>query len=364
MPRIAFDDQVFSLQTHGGISRYFVELHRRLRAGSDFEAELLAGFHRNAHVRDLESAGVMGIFTPRFPGGERVRRRVNRELASGWLRARRPDIVHETYYTRSPRGSRRTCRVVTVYDMIHERLPRHFPRHDRTAAAKAAAVRRADHVVCISQRTRDDLIEILEVPAERTSVVYLGCSVTAAPQPPPPVAGPYVLFVGPRGGYKNFPHLLEAYAASGLAAGGVALVCAGGDRLSAEERRRVMELQIDPRLVSQSPVDDAALASLYAHASLLAYPSLYEGFGIPPLEAMAHGCPVVCSRAGSLPEVVGDAAELVDPLDVAELARALERVCEDAERAAELRRCGLLRAARFSWDRSAAASLGVYRALA
>jgi glycosyltransferase involved in cell wall biosynthesis len=254
--------------------------------------------------------------------------------------------------------------VLTVFDMIHERFPGSFPPTDRTAQHKATAVARADHVVCISHSTRSDLIEMLGVAPHRTSVVHLGHTLqTAAPRGAASVDGPYVLYVGQRGGYKNFLPLARALAASAAGADGIRLVAFGGGPFTASERAELAASGYDERRVEQRSGGDDELARLYAHASALAYPSLYEGFGIPPLEAMALDCPVVCSNTSSLPEVVGEAAELFDPCVPASMTAALDRVLLDAQRADALRARGRARVAQFSWERCAAETHAVYAAL-
>jgi glycosyltransferase involved in cell wall biosynthesis len=308
---------------------------------------------------------VAGRHVPPMRHTSTLRTLLNGVLARGWLAAARPDVVHETYFSRRPVAPRRAACVVTVFDMIHERFPQYFSSRDTTSVRKAAAVRRADQVICISENTRRDLLERLPVNPEIVSVVHLAGSPAPAVRPRRPlVDGPYVLYVGPRGGYKNFEGLLRAIAHSPSLRTGMRVVAFGGGALRATERALVRTLGLDERTVVHISGNDAALDAAYAFAAAFVYPSRYEGFGIPPLEAMARDCPVVCAENSSLPEVVGDAAVLCDADDPASIAAAIEQVVDSPARADELRARGRLRSAQFTWDRCARASYEVYRAAA
>jgi glycosyltransferase involved in cell wall biosynthesis len=377
--RVVLDHQAFCYQRFGGVSRYFAELAARLCYSAEPQVDVFAGFHMNEHLRH-GAAPVRGVYLPAIPHTARVRDVLNRAALAAYLRVRPADVVHETYFAPRRPAMRGGRTVVTVFDMIHELFPGEFPRHDRTAQWKAAAVARADHVICISASTKRDLVGILHRDPADISVIYLASSLgepTAAsakeyPDDAPgqsgagagagaPVAGAYLLYVGLRGGYKNFELLLRALAVR-PALRELRLVCVGGGAFTAEERGRAAELGLADRVVYRQG-GDTMLRTAYRHAVALVYPSRYEGFGIPPLEAMELGCPVVCGAAASLPEVVGDAAELVDVTELDSLAAGIERVAGDGAHAAELRRRGRARAALFSWDRCADETAAVYRSL-
>jgi glycosyltransferase involved in cell wall biosynthesis len=363
--QLVFDHQVFSFQQHGGVSRYFCEVAERLAGYHGCDVKVLAPVHVNAYLAKLPPSMVVGRHVPPIRYAERLRVLLNGVLARGWLATARPDVVHETYFSRFPVAPRRTACVVTVFDMIHERFPEYFSPHDTTPARKAAAVRRADRVICISESTRRDLLERVRVDPEIVSVVHLaGAPVPVVRPTRPVVSGQYLLYVGPRGGYKNFEGLLRAVAGSPALRASVRVVAFGGGALGASERTLVRELGLDEEAVVQMSGDDATLDAAYTFAAAFVYPSRYEGFGIPPLEAMARGCPVVCAANSSLPEVVGDAAELCDTDDPESIAAAIERVVGSVAHADDLRARGRARSTRFTWDRCARASYEVYQAAA
>jgi glycosyltransferase involved in cell wall biosynthesis len=363
--RIAFDQQVFCLQKHGGISRYFAELVRHIARQPHVDACIVAPLHINEY---LCSPGVRArVRGQRFPfdfrGNSPLVRSFNSiALPLYWAR-RAYDIIHETYYSLESRGRAR-LRILTIYDMIHELYPHDFPDSAQVSAAKRAAALRADHVICISETTRQDAIRILGISPDRSSVIYLGWSLDDADSKVAldEKASRYILYVGRRNGYKNFRVVLEAFASSPKLKAGYELIAFGGRRLSADEEREIGELGLTGR-VKQVGGNDALLSAYYGGATAFVYPSRYEGFGIPPLEAMSHGCPVVCSSAGSISEIVGDAAAYFEPDDSAKLRSLLERVTEDERFAADLTARGTMRINKYSWEACSRETLDAYRRL-
>lgn len=368
--RIAYDHQAFCRRPYTGISRYFTSLAAALDAAGPAEPRVFAPLHVNAFLDATPKHLVHGRRVSRPPAPVRpVLRRLNAVLARPALRRFRPDLVHETYYQSRSIAPAKTPTVLTVFDLIHERFPAEFPAYDRLLPAKRRAIARAARILCISERTRTDLLKYYPIPPERASVVHLGVS---APQPPEPAAEavltavmgnePYLLYVGQRGGYKNFEALLRAYAGSAILPGAVRLLCIGGDALSDAERDQFAALGIGDR-VRHVVGSDTVLAAAYRGAVALVYPSRYEGFGLPLLEAMAHGCPVAASRGGALPEVLGGAGLSFDPHDIEAQRAVIETLVASGETRHRLRARGLERARGFSWQRCAHETLEVYRTL-
>ena len=346
------------MQSHGGISRYFCEIASRL-PGLGCDVQVIAPLHSNRHLHESQGVDLIGAYVPPIRFTAATRRALNRMLSSIMLKRRAGNgILHQTYYQTDTRV-RPGKRIVTVYDMIHERFPEDFKSRDSTPVNKPIAVARADHVICISESTRKDLIDMFGVPREKTSVIYLASDFEQATLSVQARTGrPYLAYVGLRGGYKNFIKLLEAYAGSRELNTTLDLVCFGGRAFTPAEQKAISAAGLQ-ECVRQLSGNDQELKQYYANAELFVYPSLYEGFGIPPLEAMTMGCPVACANTSSLPEVVGDAAELFDPHDVGSLAAALHRAL-DRERRRELIERGYARVKEFSWDRCARETLKVY----
>ena len=274
------------------------------------------------------------------------------------LRRERADAVH------APNcflPLRRPCPgAVSILDLAFEAYPEDFSRRTcwkyRTFARRAA--RSAERVICISAATRDDVCNRYGVDPEKTRVIPLAPALAAGDAKLP--QGPYLLAVGDLRQKKNLMRLVEAY--SRLRREGLPhrLVLAGLDIGEGEQLRRAAG---DAPLELTGYVSDLDLDALLRGADLLVHPSLYEGFGLVVLEAMARGCPVACARATALPETGGEAAVYFDPLDAAEMAEAIRVVVDDRERREGLAQRGLVRAAQFSWERTARQTLDVYREL-
>lgn len=365
--RIAFDHQIFGHHSYSGISRYLFEIASGMASGHGQDVTVVTPLYINGYLRHSPPGlRIVGWSVPEFRRSASIYRSVNSLLAGPLLHLVRPDIVHETYYSRRRLAPSSARVVLTVHDMIHERLPRLFSPTDPTAADKAAAVARADHIICVSENTRRDLIELLGVAPERTSVVKHGFSLVDSDAALPEVSAasfPFFLYVGYRGSYKNFLPFVRAVAGSSALAGEFGIVCFGGGPFSPQEQEAIKGLGMRADRVRQISGDDRVLGSLYRQAVALVYPSLYEGFGIPPLEAMSYGCPVACSGTSSLPEVVGDAALTFEPGSPEEMRLAFDRIATDGLLRDELIRLGHARVKQFSWQRCTEETLAAYRLL-
>lgn len=285
----------------------------------------------------------------------------------------RVDVVHVQYF--QPPVC--PCRVVSaVHDIAFERFPQTFSPTQRLYMRTLIPLlaRRADAVLTVSLYSKDDICERYGIPAERVHAI----PVSHDPAYRPVVDGDrlvatrkrhslperFVLFVSRLDPRKNLTGLLEAMSRLGPHYGDVGLVVVGKKGLgylAAVERMR--ELGLEPRVHFTGYVPIEEIVDLYNLADVFVYPSFFEGFGMPPLEAMACGAPVVASNVTSIPEVVGDAGLLIDPGDSDAVADAIRRVLDDEELAAELRAKGLARAAEFSWERTARETYRVYRAV-
>jgi glycosyltransferase involved in cell wall biosynthesis len=364
--KILFDYQVFALQSYGGASRYFVRLAQELAALGE-DPYVVAPLHQNRYLSELAPGRVQGreaSFLPsrafRLIGG------INRAATLRWIRRHAPDIVHETYFTAAQDDVGNAGRVVTVYDMIHEKFGHELRPWDTTTARKRAAVARADHVICISHSTKNDLCEIFDIPDEKVSVVHLGFEKFAprhSHEGATPPERPYLLYVGRRAGYKNFDGFIRAVASRKRLKQEFDVIAFGGGGFSASEVDLISTSGFRQNAVRQVSGDDNLLGELYRSAAIFVYPSIYEGFGLPPLEAMAHDCPVVSSNASSMPEVIGDAGEYFEPTDTDAMAGALERVAFDQSLRNKLTERGRARLSEFSWARCGAETLDVYRAV-
>ena len=366
--KIAYDAQIFFEQAYGGVSRYFCEIASRISEYQDLQVSITAPMHINAYLEHLPKQIVSGFRLPKTDHLALSVRGVGMLIGDLMLRAVSPDIVHETYYFPYRFGPRRARRILTIHDMIHEKFASDFASTDRTARFKLMSVERADHIICVSESTRRDLIELLGIIPDKISVIYHGFGLKndAVPNVGETAlssAEPYLLYVGNRERYKNFSGLLQAYATSFKLQKCCRLVCFGGGSFSPTELEAMEKLGLNVGRVVQIGGSDQVLATLYNSAVALVYPSLYEGFGIPPLEAMSFDCPVICSNESSIPEVVGDAGMYFDPNDIENMRDAIEHTVESNSQQNLLIAKGRQRLKMFSWDRCARETADVYRSL-
>ena len=357
---VMFDHQIVVNQEFGGVSRYFVSMATQLEK-YQVRARFVAPLYHNHYLAGIPSKYVLGQHVAASPLARRLAHAAATIAIPIMSRIDRPDIMHETYYSGHRLSPRDLPTVLTIYDMIHEIYPEYFP-NDMTAIYKKKALDRANTIICISENTRRDLIRIYPETESRSVVTYLGFSPEFVIRNNYGVSKPYLLYVGPRGGYKNFEGLLAAFARSRTLKRDFEIVCVGGGDFSSEEIDSIREGGCEG-LVRQVAAHDEELRQLYAAAAAFIYPSLYEGFGIPPLEAMAADCPVVTIRASSIPEVCGDAAQYAEAIDIEALRIAIEAVVLSPKRSAELVERGRRQIRRFSWEKCAMETAKIYRDL-
>jgi glycosyltransferase involved in cell wall biosynthesis len=273
------------------------------------------------------------------------------------LRRLQPTVAHFQHVVAAGYGG---AAVVTIHDLSFERDPKLMGSRDRFffRTMVPRSVRRADRVIAVSERTKNDLVERYGVAGDRIAVIPNGVDDEFSPDGRGHNGSPYLLFVGALQARKDPLGAIEALS---LANPDLRLVLVGPDKgAAAEARRLAARLGLENRVEFAGHVEKSALAALYRGAKALVFPSRYEGFGLPVLEAMASGTPVVATSAGAIPEVAGDAAVLVEPGDPVALAGGIERALADRER---LSRAGLERARLYSWTETARHTLAVYRDL-
>lgn len=353
----------------GGISQYTIYLVQAL-AGLP-GAETYTIFHSRKEQRSLLPAGDTrfsrsDLWTP-------CHHPLERWSMAAELARHRLDVFHSPDFIPPASGAGR--RIITVHDLTFLHYPELLTTESRRYYSDqiAWAVAAADHISADSEATRVDLMRLLGVPGEKVTTIHLaanpiftadytagGVSTTTAHYG---LGRGFILAVGTLEPRKNMPLLLHAYAHLRRETGiTVPLVLVGGKGWLYEEVfRTITALDLTEHVRHLDKVSDVELAHLYRAAGVLAFPSRYEGFGLPALEALHAGCPVVASDRGSLPEVVGEAGVLLPPDDPVVWAEALARVLSDEALAGGLRRAGPEQATRFSWRNTAAATLALYR---
>ena len=359
--RVLYDHQVFSLQAAGGISRYFIELAKQLSQGQSWVPQFLLGIDgRLSNEPDMRGVSIWRCANVELPPG-RAKYFLNEGLSNGYAAVhRKVDVYHPTLHRAMPLVSYRKM-VVTLYDCIQERYANLYRNSEQLRRWRGKLFQRADAIICISESTRADLHHFYNVDDRKTCVIHLGVTQLPAFQDTPAVIGadrPYLLYVGSRAPYKNFMGMLRAFRRTGLAQD-IRIAVAGGGPFGPEERNEAEELGPGVVIHVKAP-SNAELARLYAHAHALVYPSLYEGFGLPPLEAMQFKIPVLVARGPATTEICGDGAVYFDPADEDSFVAGLKSICLDPEMRREAAIRGFAQQSRYSWARCARETITVY----
>uniref|UniRef100_UPI004048161B glycosyltransferase family 4 protein n=1 Tax=Algoriphagus sp. TaxID=1872435 RepID=UPI004048161B len=356
--KIFFDHRIFFYQKYGGISRYYILLYENLKFKLNLKTKIKSFIYINSYLNQSISNDFKGIYLNSFDGNNKVKNILIKILNYLYeyfcLFFYKPNIYHLTYYDRIPFHFKKTKIIVTVYDMIHELYPNEFDIN--ASNIKRKCISKADLVICISENTKADLLRLLDIDEKKVKVIYLGFSkFNSSPNKinfPILLNTPYILFVGQRSGYKNFINLVKAYASSPQLQLDYNLICFGGGVFDNTELEIIKSLNLKNKIFQLSG-DDDMLNVCYQNAKVFVYPSLYEGFGIPPLEAMSCNTPVCCSNTSSIPEVVGEAAILFDPNDFTQIESALLKVLYQEDVKNRLILAGKQRINQFTWENCA-----------
>jgi glycosyltransferase involved in cell wall biosynthesis len=370
---VIVDGVIYKSQVRGGISRLFSEiltrmcevddsLHITLLTRGRFKQALPQHRHiTHCSIPDIERyLRPRQIWKPLIPAADNFIQKVLIGQGSG-------KIWHSTYYT-LPQGWKGYS-VVTVHDMIFEQFRDFYSGQnaDQFRERKQQCIRKADAVICVSETTRRDIKDFYGLNSDSIYVVPHACSdifrqlEQNANTSMLPTDQPFLLYVGIRSPYKNFGMLMQAYS-KWRQRNDVALVSVGARPWSDDERRQLAQLQIQNRVQLLQDVDDETLCRLYNSAAAFVFPSLYEGFGISLLEAMACGCPIVASCIPSTTEVAGDCPIYFDPVEEDDLLNALDTVLFEGRNSGRIQ-AGLERVKFYSWDKTAAQTLNIYRSI-
>ncbi|UOQ70034.1 glycosyltransferase family 4 protein [Hymenobacter cellulosilyticus] len=358
---ILYDHQAFTVQDVGGVSRYYRALLDH--AAPDIHSHVPVVLSNNVYLKDRQHSRHSSFFPNlSFRGRFSLMLSLNRSASRRALRQGKFDVFHPTltddpYFL--PEIQDKPL-VITIHDMIPVLFGEQYPLTDLPLMSRIA--QRANQIIAVSEHTRADILRLLPVSPDRVTVVPHGYT--------PAIAGPatlpegYLLYVGTRQGYKNFDCLLQALAQLVRQPGqrSLRLVCAGGGWATEAEQDRLQVLGLTANVQFAGLVSEAELASLYRGAAAFVFPSCYEGFGFPILEAFAQHCPVVLSNASCFPETAQDAALYFDPQQPADLAQQLLLLLREPHLRRQLTQLGSLRLRDFTWGQTAALTHEVYRA--
>lgn len=358
--KILYDHQMFSYQRFGGITKYFVELMKNM--GPDHDVKLGLLFSENHYLKENQQIFKTGNLLPpsEFRGKATLKKhlaRVNNLYSQYCIANNNFDLFHPTFYDDYYLGRLKKPFVVTVHDLIEFRYKDTFFRDSINRPPMEKVIRRADRIIAISENTKKDLLDTFDLNPDKIDVIYHGYNKNTRVKTPNQF-GKYILYVGDRGSYKNFILFIKAVEGLLKKEGDLKVVCVGRSFIPEE-----MELFVRLGIVDQLEalhVDEEILNNLYANALTFVYPSLYEGFGMPILEAFSNDCPLCLSNTSCFPEIAGEAASYFDPTDTGSILEAIEKVIYNEGYAQQLRVAGKKRLERFSWKKSAEMTLKSY----
>lgn len=361
MINVLFDHQTFSMQSYGGISRYFANIHTAIGQRTDVTSSISVLKSKNHYIRDFP-APLNNFIGDILLKKDKRASKWNKAYSKYCIKKNDYDVLHPTYYNPYFLKYTKKPYVITVHDMIHELYPEFFEPGDVFVKYKRLCVENAAHIIAISSSTKEDLKRILGVEDSRISVVHHGSvpGLSSSVSESKSAAQDYLLFVGDRRGYKNFSRFVTAIAPLLRKNPSMGLICAGGGTFQSAELELLLRLGIQSH-VNQKSVSDTELSNLYKNARAFIYPSLYEGFGLPILEAFQNNCPIIASDNTCFREIGQDAIAYFDPCDEHQILTVIEDLLSDTDRQKKLVERGNALLPVFSMDNCIDKTLAVYR---
>lgn len=359
--KVFYDYQILVRQQFGGVSRYFYEIIKNMeKLYPEYQSEVKVNKSQNYYFESYfhkKASVYKGIHE------QNMRRVSNHIRTSVYLKnnINNIDILHPTYYSPYLHIDTKGKLVVTVYDMIHEL----FGGSKHTINNKKKILKRADKIITISEHTKRDLLSIYPwLESDKVETVYLGFYAKEHMEGAVNMSLPpeYILYVGGRDTYKNFKQFLHEVRECLVRHQSLSVLCVGGGAFNREELDLIHNLGIDNRVIQQS-VTDNELVTIYKRAQCFVFPSRYEGFGLPVLEALSHECPTILNNKSSLPEVGGDAAIYFDSDESGDLESKLESLLYDNDMKMRLKVKGIKRVKQFSWENTAERTYQIYQKL-
>jgi glycosyltransferase involved in cell wall biosynthesis len=361
--KILLDPQIFNSQKYGGISRYYTEIFSILSKKSNVHVSVPLYTTKNVYfngsslITEKQKRSLRIIKTLSFFGIS-IRAKVRKASIAEVIKSvaqENFDLFIPTYY--DPYFLEYIDSkpfVLTVYDMIHELFPPYFLEDTQnTVKNKYLLMERATKIIAVSENTKRDIIRLCpKIDPNKIVVIYHGCSIKIDSNIKVDLPSKYILFVGVRENYKGFLFMVNSIKEMLLANSELFLVCAGGGGFSKEENDFIVNLGLSKK-ITQRNFKEEELGVYYKNAICFVFPSMYEGFGIPVLESMASGCPIVLTNSSSFPEVAGDAGIYFEYNNSEDLKNKIEKVMDDSVFRTEYIQKGLIQAQNFTWNDAA-----------
>ena len=362
--KIVFDYEIFYQQKYGGISTYFTNLGLELLK-KNIDINFICPIHKNYNLKKLPKKIVLGkrfIYPSSF---NYLVSKINSSLSNAYYNSLKPTIIHKTYFSDN-KPNHKFINIITFYDITHELNNIKTQENEKIKSLKKNNILAADHIICPSNRVKDDLINYLNINKDKISVTHFSSDYkkisTLVPSQEKKMQN-HLLYVGNRSGYKNFENFVSAFANSKRLQKDFKILVFGGEKPSVCGIDLILKkgLSVDSFEFVHGTNED--LEYLYRNVRALIYTSAYEGFGIPLIEAMRSGCPIVTSNGGALEEVGGSELSYFDPSNVEELQQQIEDTVYSTDKLIKTSIYGLKRSDDFSWSSCAEKTLEIYKKL-
>jgi len=362
--KIFFDHQIFLLQKYGGISRYICKLNQYLNYENS-ESIICAPISINEHFASQKINTINHFkFSRVYKYCTKAFNMYNNFFTSFYLRKFTPHIIHQTYYKKNYNIKKSIPVVLTVYDLIHEQLYQSY-NISKNSKWKEKAIRSADHLICISKKTQSDLLKFYNIEKDKTSVIHLATDINLMEinfkNFNINFKKKFILYVGERSRYKNFINLVKSFSLSNYLINEFDIICCGSRNFSSEEKKFFTENNLKNNNIIYIDATDSQLYYLYKNATALIFPSKYEGFGLPAIEAISLGCPVIVSDIEVFREILGNNAIYFNPYDIQNIKKILEENLSSKKILEDISIKGLEHSKKFTWKNCVKKTLDIYK---
>lgn len=362
--KVFFDHQIFLLQKYGGISRYIIKLNEYLNY-KNIDSTICSPISINNYFSSKKNNNINHFkFKKIYRFCTKAFHFYNETFTNVYLKKFKPDILHQTYYKKNYSANTKIPTVITVYDLIHEKLYKNF---DLTINGKwkKTAIKNSDHIICISKQTQDDLLNYYDIDKKKTTVIHLATDIKFNEyldiNNDMNLKKNFLLYVGDRGRYKNFKNFIKAFALSNYLKNEFDIICCGSSGFSKEEKFFIKKNNLDLNNIRHISATDKQLQNLYKKATSLVFPSFFEGFGLPAVEAISLGCPVIASNIKVFKEILGSNAVYFDPRNIENIKEVLEKNLFSDEVLNRLSLQALQHSKKYTWNTCAAKTINVYK---
>ncbi|MEI6752666.1 MAG: glycosyltransferase family 1 protein [Paludibacter sp.] len=355
--KILFDHQIFSYQKYGGVSKYFCEMISELPKGSWSTS---CKFSNNEYVKQKQLFEVQPFFPNKwFRGQGKIMNELNKPYSIYCIKNKPFDVFHQTHFeTYCLKALKHKPMVTTFHDMNFA----NYNKDERMVFLQKKSIERADKIIAVSCNTRDDLVNKWGINQNKIEVIYHGADKLMTDIPLERIYDfPYLLYVGTRFEFKNFQRFYKVFLRLNHIYSDLRLVCTNLPFSDKENKQFTADKIIDK--IKHISATELQLSMLYRDAEAFVYPSVYEGFGMPLLEAMLYQCPIALSNTSSFPEIAQDAGSYFDPYNEDEMFYAIKKLLENSELKKTIIKNGNARVSQFSWEKTAKQHFSVYQSL-